>query len=101
MEVTIDLPTPPLPLTTPMTWLTRLPGQREARRSCGSFLEEQLLEHVEQSCVHSCDMILPFFFIQYFLPPYIIHHSLPFFKVFLHFLAEFSRNHSQRLFCPF
>ena len=53
-EVTRDLPTPPLPLTTPMTFLTLLRSLSFSRKSSlEGCLLEQLAEHVLQSCVHS------------------------------------------------
>jgi hypothetical protein len=52
IDVIMLLPTPPLPLTTPMTFLTLLRGLGFARRSSlEGFLDAQLLLHVEQSCV--------------------------------------------------
>jgi hypothetical protein len=53
IEVTSDLPTPPLPLTIPTTCLISLKAFAGTSRLCGFSREEQLLEQVEQSCVHS------------------------------------------------
>ena len=49
--VTRDLPTPPLPLTTAMTFFTEEPSCRLLRKS--STREAQFSPQVEQSCVHS------------------------------------------------
>ena len=46
-EVTIDLPTPPLPLTIPMTFLTSLRWFAGSSRLCG-LEQEPLLEQEEQ-----------------------------------------------------
>ena len=46
--VTRDLPTPPLPLTTPMTLRTSLPALAGASREEG-FASEHLLAQLEQS----------------------------------------------------
>ena len=48
-EVTKDFPTPPLPLTTPMTFFTELAGFNFSRKLCGSLvLLPQFAEHVPQ-----------------------------------------------------
>ena len=58
--VTRDLPTPPFPLTTPITFLTLLNGPHGTRRS----FSEHFDEHVEQSWVHSSLILrLPFGYI--------------------------------------
>ena len=83
MEVTRDLPTPPFPLTTPMTFLMLLMACGFLRKSaadaslllqfCVQVLQSwvqpsgtgscaapaQLAEQVEQSWVHSLMMIFP------------------------------------------
>ena len=58
MEVTMDFPTPPLPLTTPITFLTLLEALQGSIRL--TFFDEQLLLQLEQSCVHSCSDITVF-----------------------------------------
>ena len=50
--VTRDLPTPPLPLTTAITFLTLAPSRRGLRK-LSAVRSEQVLPQVEQSCVHS------------------------------------------------
>ena len=50
--VTSDFPTPPLPLTTPMTFFTRLPAFAGASKLCGFCRDAHALPHEEQSCVH-------------------------------------------------
>jgi len=49
MEVTMDLPTPPLPLMTPITFFTLLCSLSFAEKSSGCRLSEQLCEQLEQS----------------------------------------------------
>ena len=90
IDVTIDLPTPPLPLTTPITFLIW-------ESSCGFSMrlslvrDEQFAEQVEQSCLHSdCSVlsvsiessyiigITPFI-----ISDYIIYHFSELFKSFL------------------
>ena len=51
-QVTRDLPTPPLPLTTAITFLTLAPGRRGLRK-LSAVRSEQFWLQVEQSCVHS------------------------------------------------
>ena len=51
-EVTVLLPTPPLPLTTAMTFFTRELGLAGARRSRAAQSDPQL----EQSWVHASDI---------------------------------------------
>ena len=51
-DVTRDLPTPPLPLTTAMTFLTLAPSRRFFLK-LSAWRSEQFWEQVEQSCVHS------------------------------------------------
>ena len=48
MEVTSDLPTPPFPLTTPITCFTELKSFNASMRLSGCF-EAQALEQLEQS----------------------------------------------------
>ena len=50
--VTRDLPTPPLPLTTAITFLTDAPSRRGLRK-LSAVRSEQFWLQVEQSCVHS------------------------------------------------
>ena len=51
-HVTRDLPTPPLPLTTAITFLTLAPGRRLLRK-LSAVRSAQSCPQVEQSCVHS------------------------------------------------
>jgi len=51
--VTMDLPTPPLPETTPNTLPMRLSGWGALRRDCGAVRSAQLSPQVEQLWVHS------------------------------------------------
>ena len=51
IEVTRLLPTPPLPLTTPMTFFTRLILFMGARKLSGCWREGQSSPQLEQSCV--------------------------------------------------
>ena len=50
--VTLDLPTPPLPDTTPMTFFTRLPGFGFSRKLFVSRLSHSTPQ-LSQLCVHS------------------------------------------------
>ena len=51
-EVIRDLPTPPLPLTIPITFLTELCAPRSTLNEvCAASLSLQLSPHDEQSCV--------------------------------------------------
>ena len=52
-QVTVDLPTPPLPLTTAITFLTLESSLTGLHRSCGPCRSAQLAPQVEQSWVHS------------------------------------------------
>jgi hypothetical protein len=52
MEVTMDLPTPPLPETTPMTFFI-LESSWGASRKLFLSRDEQFELQLEQSCVHS------------------------------------------------
>ena len=62
-EVTKDFPTPPLPLTTPMTFFTELAGSNFSRKLCGSFvLLPQFAEHVPQLWVQFSAVSLDGFF---------------------------------------
>ena len=56
-QVTVDLPTPPLPLTTAMTLPTLESSLQGACRSMGAVRSPQLSPQEEQSWVHS-DMIV-------------------------------------------
>jgi hypothetical protein len=60
--VTRDFPTPPLPETIPITFLTQLPSRRVARKSLDLQFEPQL----EQSCVHPSAILVPLFQILFF-----------------------------------
>ena len=55
-DVTSDFPTPPFPLTTPMSLFTLLNWFTGAKAGALLF-SEQLAEQVEQSCVHSSDIL--------------------------------------------
>ena len=59
-DVTRDLPTPPLPLTTAMTFLTLAPSRRLLRK-LSAVLSAQSLPQVEQSCVHSLILLFSAF----------------------------------------
>ena len=51
-DVTKDFPTPPFPLTTPITFFTELAGFNFSRKLCGSFvLLPQFAVQLPQSCV--------------------------------------------------
>ena len=73
-EVTIDLPTPPLPDTTPITFLTELPLLNFTRKSSGlDSLCAQLSPQLLQSCVQSLIIFtsrLTKFFIKFLLKFY-------------------------------
>ena len=69
IEVTSDLPTPPLPLTTAITFLTLI--LFAFLTFCGSVLSPQSEPQLPQSCVHSSLIFLPLFFITYNLDYYI------------------------------
>ena len=57
--VTKDFPTPPLPLTTPITFFTELAGFNFSRKLCGSLvLLPQFAEHVPQLWVQFSDVSL-------------------------------------------
>ena len=53
VQVTVDLPTPPLPLTTAMTFLISDRGFMGARKSMGAVRSPQDSPQEEQSWVHS------------------------------------------------
>ena len=64
MEVTKDLPTPPLPLTTPITFFTELAGFSASRNSLLSALRlSQFALQEPQSWLHSLIFLFSF---QYF-----------------------------------
>ena len=52
-QVTVDLPTPPLPLTTAMTFLMWESSLAGARKSVGAVRSPQLAPQEEQSWLHS------------------------------------------------
>ena len=58
-DVTMDLPTPPLPLHTPMTFLMWLCSWGFCSRLSGSVRWPQFCPQVEQSCVHSLMICFP------------------------------------------
>ena len=60
-QVTVDLPTPPLPLTTAMTLPTLDRPLTGSLRSMGAVRSPQLSPQVEQSWVHSDMICLPSF----------------------------------------
>jgi hypothetical protein len=51
-EVTIDLPTPPLPLTTAITFLILLNECVSSKKLCGWLLQFPALAQLEQSELH-------------------------------------------------
>ena len=67
-EVTRLLPTPPLPLHTPTTFLMCDSSCGLASRLSGSMRLPQLWLQVEQSCVHSLMLMIPLFFVVRSLP---------------------------------